>query len=105
MSRYIYYCCFNKSLTLNCDHINYIYINYIYIFITHYYHLKYVKVTSNIYFFKDIDVRMMYCVEIEVILFIYFIIYLYASYDQKRVSANRARTPIFAQKRLRKIQF
>ena len=41
----------------------------------HYYHLKYVKVTLNIYFFKDIDVRMMYCVEIEVILFIYIIIY------------------------------
>ena len=42
----------------------------------HYYHLKYVKVTLNIYFFKDIDVRMMYCVEIEVILFLFIFILL-----------------------------
>ena len=42
----------------------------------HYYHLKYVKVTLNIYFFKDIDVRMMYCVEIEVILLYIIIIIL-----------------------------
>ena len=48
----------------------------------HYYHLKYVKVTLNIYFFKDIDVRMMYCVEIEVILYLL----LYVLWDEKLIA-------------------
>ena len=38
-------------------------------------------VSSNIIFLKDIDVRMMYCVEIEVILFIFILLLLKQNYE------------------------